>query len=122
MLYAIDSNSEITSILHRREFDLWRSRLSDIEYQAIVDELNSRIDGTEIQTSSWMPGSDWSGTAFHPIFEKACQFSEDASALFFGLIVWVVFMERPEWWSFGRYEKDGAPISGITYFQIDPPR
>lgn len=107
---------------HRREFDRWKSRLSNLEYQAIVDDLNSRIGGTEIQTSSWMPGSDWSGTVFQPIYEKACAFSEPSSALFFGLIVWVVFMERPEWWSFGRYEKDGIPISGITYFQIASPR
>lgn len=122
MLYAIESDSEITKIPHRREFDHWRGRLSDFEYQAIVDDLNSRIEGTEIQTSSWMPGSDWSGTVFQPIYENACEFSETSSALFFGLIVWVVFMERPEWWSFGRYEKNGIPIAGITYFQIAPPR
>jgi hypothetical protein len=122
MLYTIDSDSEITKIPHRREFERWRSRLTDSEYQAIVDDLNSRIDGTEIQTSSWMPGSDWSGTVFQPIYEKACEFSETASGLFFGLIVWVVFMDRPEWWSFGRYEKNGMPITGITYFQISSPR
>jgi hypothetical protein len=122
MLYAIDSCSEIIKIPHRRKFDTWRSRLSDLEYQAIIDDLNSRIEGTEIQTSSWMPGSDWSGTVFQPIYEKACKFCETESAKFFGLIVWVVFMKRLEWWSFGRYEKNGIPITGITYFQIDPPR
>ena len=121
MLYAIDSNSEIKKIPHRREFDHWRSRLSNSEYQAIVDDLNNRIKGTEIQTSSWIPGSDWSNTVFQPIYEKACDFSETSSALFFGLIVWVVFMERPEWWSFGRYEKDGITIPGMTYFQIAKP-
>ena len=120
MLYSIDSNSEITSIPHRREYNRWRSRLSDSEYQAILDELNNRIDGTEIQTSSWIPGSDWSGTVFQPIYERACEFSETSSGLFFGLIVWVVFMERPEWWSFGRYKKDGVSIKGITYFKISP--
>jgi hypothetical protein len=122
MLYAIDKDSEITKIPHHREFVRWRSRLSVLEYQAIVDDLNGRIEGTNIQTSSWMPGSDWSGTVFQPIYEKACKFSETEAAKFFGLIVWVVFMERQEWWSFGRYEKDGIPITGITYFQIAPPK
>ena len=121
MLYAIDSCSEITNIPHCREFDRWRSRLSDLEYQNIIDDLNNRIEGTEIQTSSWMPGSDWYGTVFQPIYEKSCDFSETSSALFFGLIVWVVFMERPEWWAFGRYENNGIPITGITYFRINPP-
>lgn len=121
MLYAVDKGSEITHIPHQQEFDRWRNRLSDQEYQAIVDNLNSRIEGTQIQTSSWMPGSNWSGTVFQPIYEKACEFDERASALFFGLIVWVVFLERPEYWAFGRYEKDGIQISGITYFRVSLP-
>uniref|UniRef100_Q3ASP9 Uncharacterized protein n=1 Tax=Chlorobium chlorochromatii (strain CaD3) TaxID=340177 RepID=Q3ASP9_CHLCH len=120
MLYSIESNSQITHIPHHKDFTSWRKRLSDDEYQAIVDDLNSRIDGTEIQTSSWMPGSDWRGTVFQPIYEKACRYSKESSAKFFGLIVWKVFMDRPEWWAFGRYEKDGIQISGITYFKIDP--
>jgi hypothetical protein len=122
MLFSIESNSEMTHIPHHRDFDRWKVRLSSAEYQAITDELNSRIEGTEIQTSSWMPGSDWSSTVFQPIYEKACDFSETTSALFFGLIVWSVFMCRPEWWAFGRYEKDGIPISGMTYFKIDTPK
>jgi hypothetical protein len=28
-------------------------------------------------------------------------------------------MERPENWSFGRFEKDGEPIRGMTYFRVD---
>ena len=118
MLYSIESNSEITHIPHRRDFERWRSRLNDDEYQAIVEELNSRIEGTEIQTSSWIPGSNWNGTVFQPIFDNACNRDPVTSGLFFGLIVWVVFMDRPEWWSFGRYEKDGIPITGMTYFMV----
>jgi len=69
-----------------------------------------------------MPGSEWSGTVFHAIYENACECSESSSALFFGLIVWDVFMRQPEWWAFGRYEKDGIPISGLTYFKIGAPK
>ena len=122
MLFSIESNSEITNIPHRRDFDRWKGRLSSTEYKAITDELNSRIEGSEIQTSSWMPGSEWSGTVFHAIYENACECSESSSALFFGLIVWDVFMRQPEWWAFGRYEKDGIPISGLTYFKIGAPK
>jgi hypothetical protein len=47
--------------------------------------------------------------------------SERLSALFFGLLVWQVVMDR-DCWSFGRYEKEGIPIRGMTYFRIDCPR
>jgi hypothetical protein len=121
MLFAIDSNSQITSIPHRSDYQLWRNRLTDNEYEVIIDELNRRIDGTEIQTSSWIPGADWRGTVFQPIYDTACIGDERAAARFFGLIVWDTFMRHSEWWSFGRYEKDGIPIEGMTYFRVDPP-
>ena len=122
MLYSIDSGSYITSVPHKKDFERWRSRLADSEYRAIATELNSRIEGTEIQTSSWIPGSDWSGTVFDPIYSRACQQDEQASAKFFGLILWQVIMEHTDTWAFGRYEKDGIPIEGLTYFKIDPPK
>lgn len=122
MLYSLDSGEYIDYIPHRKDFDVWRSRLSQDEYSAIVQELNSRIDGDEIVTSSWLPGSDWSGTVFEPIYEKACQMNEEAAAKFFGLLLWEVVLNHPDVWSFGRYEKDGVPIEGMTYFKLsDPP-
>ena len=122
MLYSIDSLSYITDVPHRREYDSWRSRLSDDEFHAIYDELNSRIGDSQIETSSWIPGSNWEGTVFQPIYEIACQCDHDAAARFFGLILWQVVMEHEQVWSFGRYEKDGIPIRGLTYFRIDPPQ
>lgn len=120
MLYSIDDDRQINYIPHEREYLNWRNQLSPNEYQAIVDELNSKINGTEIQTSSWIPGSDWTGTVYEPIYTKACDGDETESGLFFGLIVWVVMLERPEMWAFGHYEKDGIPIKGLTYFQVNP--
>lgn len=122
MLYAIDSDTVIKAIPHIRDFERWRKGLTGAEYQAISDELYSRINGTEVQTSSWIPGADWRGTVFQPIYERACHQDEGAAARFFGLIVWDTFLRHPEWWSFGRYEKDGTPIEGMTYFKIDAPR
>ncbi len=116
-----DSESYIKSIPHKRGYNHWRNRLTDAEYQAIYDELNSRISGSEIETSSWIPGRDWSGTVFQPIYEKACQYNEDAAAKFFGLILWHVVMDHEEVWSFGRYRLGDIPIEGLTYFRIDRP-
>lgn len=118
MLYLLDTNSFVDEIPHRPEFDLWRSRLSREQYAAICQELNRQIDNGEIHTSSWMPGPDWRDTPFQPIYDVACEGNEEHSAKFFGLILWAVMMERPETWGFGRYEKDGIPIRGLTYFRL----
>jgi len=118
MLYSIEDGTIINYIPHSREYHIWRNRLSDAEYGAIVDELNRRISGKEIHTSSWIPGSDWAGTVWEPIYTKSCLENEEDSGLCFGLFVWVVMMERPETWAFGRYAKDGIPIRGLTYFQV----
>ena len=120
MLFSIDDlEHPIDHVPHQHEFDACVRRLTDEQYMAIIDELNSRIEGTEVQTSSWMPGRNWRGTVFWPIYDSACRRNEEAAALFFGQIVWKVFMDREDDWSFGRYEKDRVPIRGLTYFRIN---
>jgi hypothetical protein len=121
VLYSADNQTYITKIPHRREYDIWRLRLSDAQFQAIYDDLHSRVDGSEIETSSWIPGADWSGTVFEPIYNTACQYDEAAAARFFGLMLWQVIMEHEQVWAFGRYEKDGVPIEGLTYFRLSNP-
>ena len=121
MLYSIDSGKKISRIPYLRDYERWRSRLTDAEYNAIYDELMSHITGSEIKTSSWIPGSDWTGTVYQPIYDKACSQDENASAKFFGLILWHVFMEHDECWSFGHYKLNNIPIDGLTYFRIDEP-
>ena len=121
MLYSVDSQTYVHHIPHEPEYRTWVNCLAQDEFDAIVEELNSRVGGDEIHTSSWMPGSDWSGTVFHPIYEKACRRDEEAAGMCFGLILWQVLMERDDVWGFGRYEKRGVPIEGMTYFRIHNP-
>lgn len=121
MLYSLDTFKIITTVPHEKEFKTWVSRLSTSEIQAIKDELNSRIDNNEVHTSSWMPGRNWGGTVFNPIWETACKKNFESAAKCFGLILWQVMMERPDYWSFGRYKLRDVPIEGMTYFKIDKP-
>lgn len=117
-LYLVeDLEREVDFVPYEAEFNKIRARLSDEEYESILRELNGMIEGDEIHTSSWMPGSDWSGTVFHPIY-LAARRNEQTAARFFGLVVWRVFMDRPEDWGSGRYEKNGVPLTGRTYFRI----
>ena len=117
MLLDMNSNQRITTKPYPELMEIIESRLSSEELEEIYDALNAKIEGTEIQTSSWIPGSDWSNTAFEPIYSKGAQKNEDLAAKLFGLIVWDVFQRREECWYTGRFELDGKPISGRTYFR-----
>jgi hypothetical protein len=86
----------------------------------IKENLNGMIDGTRIQTSSWMPGSNWQGGPFQAIYD-ACAKDEEEAGKSFGLIVWKVFEERPETWTSARGMKDGREIRGRTYFRWPNP-
>ena len=118
MLYSLEKNKYIKDIPYKDEFEKWKSSLTNKQYDAIVNKLNNKIDGDEIHTSSWIPGSDWRGTVYQPIYDIACNKNKDAAAKFFGLILYKVIIERDEVWSFGRYKKDGVPIEGLTYFRL----
>ena len=118
MLVDMMTGKPISQIPYASEYRKWMSRMTPAEISNVQAALNTMIDGTEIQTAGWMPGSDWSKTPFQPIYEKAARFNYDVSARCFGLMVWEVFMQRPEKWTSGRFEKDGEPIGSRTYFQI----
>ena len=98
MLYSTETKTYIKKIPYKTDFDRLRNKLSDNEYRAICDELNQKIDGDEIHTSSWILGSDWSGTVYDPIYRAANE-DEELAGKYFGLIMWVVMMNHPLTWS-----------------------
>jgi hypothetical protein len=96
------------------------TNLSPTDFIAIRVALNEYIDQQgrgEIATSSWIPGQDWTLTPYQPIYEAVGRDWEMAR-FFFGLIVWNVFLNRPETWSFGRYPKSQGETIGLTYFRV----
>ena len=119
MLIDINTNHAVTKHPHARELDLVKKRAGSLRYQAMMDDLEQRVDGKEVATSSWMPPREnWRKTTYAPLAEIAND-DRDFSGLLFGSIVWAHFMDRPERWGFGRFEKNGQPIHGITYFRLD---
>jgi len=121
MLYSIDSGKYVDRLPHKKDFDRWMKNLSLDDYQKIVDALNQQIDLKDINTSSWIPGNDWTGTVYDPIY-PACGNSKETSGLFFGLILFNILMNRTDAvWGFGRFEKDGVPIRRKTYFILNNP-
>ena len=104
MLNSIEGN-KITTVWYKKFFDASKQWLSDDEYEAMVNELNrivqKNIDGGEdIVVAGFIPGSDWSGTVWEPIYTKACGFDFEHAAQFFGLLVCQVLIDRKETWYF----------------------
>ena len=120
MLIDVDTMKPITRVPFERDFQTLRGRLTDDEFGAMVDRINELIDkaGGEIATAGWLPGSDWTGTVFAPIYTKAARNDFERSALFFGQLVWYTVMNRPEQWASGRYQVDGRDIGSRTYFRL----
>jgi len=121
MLYAVDTGKYVKKLPHKKEFDRWMKNLSPSDYENVIDTLSKKVDMSDINTSSWIPGNDWTGTVYEPLY-RACGNNKDASGLFFGLILFDLLMRSKDAvWGFGRYEKDGVPIRGITYFLLNNP-
>ena len=120
MLIDIDTGKVIDSVPFRRDFESLRSRLSEPEFDSMVTRINELINesGSEIATAGWLPGSDWTGTPFEPIYTKAARADFNRSAMFFGQLVWYAVMKRPERWGSGRYQVDGRDIGSRTYFRL----
>jgi hypothetical protein len=118
MLVDMMSGAKINAVPYESEYRRFMARMTGAEIEGVKNRLNELIEGTEIQTAGWMPGSDWADTPFHPIYEKAAQRNVSLAARCFGLMVWEVFMERPEKWTSGRFEKNGEPIGSRTYFRV----
>ena len=121
MLYNIETRRYVITVPHEQAFDIWKGRLMSSDLTRIQDAIADLFDQAEVRTSSWIPGKDWTDTAWVSIYDRACLQDEDLAARCFGLFVWEAAIQHPLVWAFGRYEKDGIPIEGLTYFRLDAP-
>jgi hypothetical protein len=112
----LESDEIVNRIPFKENFDLLKEKLSPEEFIEAFNSLNERINGSEIETSSWMPGADWRDGPFQSIYEKPARKNPQLAAKLFGLLVFHVFMEREEVWITGKFELNGEPIKGRTYF------
>jgi hypothetical protein len=120
VLIDIETGRAIDRIPYRSDFDALRKRLTDAEFDQMIARINELIEesGAEIATAGWLPGSDWTGTPFDPIYTKAARGDFQRSAMFFGQLVWYAVMNRSERWASGRYDLDGRDIGSRTYFRL----
>ncbi|GGG05423.1 hypothetical protein [Paenibacillus abyssi] len=120
MILSVESGKEINCVPHRTEYEKWLKKLQKFDntaYDQVRKVLNNIADLNEVITSSWIPGHDWHGTVYQPLY-YALGYDDISAAKFYGLILFEVILHRPETWGFGRYSKDGRPIKGMTYFRL----
>jgi len=120
MLFSIDEK-EITDIPHRRkaDFNRWRKKLADSDYEAVLDAINQYVNNVPLDkpfVSSFLPGKDWTGTVYQPLY-IACGQSDEQSGWFFGLIVWQVMIDHDDEWFFKLADNDGDDVLGTTYWR-----
>ena len=82
MLISVDTGSKVTKLPHARDYARWRKNISDADYDKVVDAINQQVDANDVNTAGWMPGSDWTGTVYEPLY-YACGKNEIQSGLFF---------------------------------------
>lgn len=117
MLYSVDSKKYVTTLPHKKDYNKWRQNISDTDYDQVVNAINDQVDANDINTAGWMPGNNWDGTVYEPLYH-ACGQNKIQAGLFFGLIVFKTLMERKDrTWGFGRYDN----IKSMTYFILNNP-
>lgn len=121
MLHSI-FGKPVVNIPHRVEYNRWMSKLKTEEYEAIVDTINDYIDykiqnGMQPVTAGWIPGTDWIGTVYEPLYHATGK-SVLQAGFFFGLIVFDIMMNRQENWVCGRFFNNGKEIASLTYFIV----
>jgi len=119
MLYSIDGR-EITDIPGRRRanFDTWVGNLAPADYDDVRRAINEYVDGVPTDkpfNSSFVPGNNWTGTPYQPLY-NACQRNEEHSGWFFGLILWQVMIDHSDDWFFKPSDKDDG-ILGTVYWR-----
>jgi hypothetical protein len=117
----LNSGNVVAGVLSRgergRTFQLALSRLSPSETAAIRAALDQRIAGSRIETSSWIPGSDWTGTPYESIYHKAARSNFDLAAMIFGLFVWEAFERHELDWYTERFSMGGEEDRFRVYFR-----
>jgi hypothetical protein len=103
-------------IIHQIDYDRWRANLNDTDWEGIIKAVHQVMDRGNVFKSSYLPGSDWTGTPYEPIWFAVGE-DFDQARLFFGLLVWEAVWLHSEEWHFVRQDDINDEPTGMTYFR-----
>ena len=115
MLVNFENGKEIKEVWHKKEYDVFLNKINALDkdtIESIKYSIKNLMSTSEVNVTSWMPGKDWTGTPYQPIFDALGL--ESSSAMCFGLLVQECIIEDDRVWSFTRIDK----IEGMVYFEI----
>lgn len=115
MLFSM-SDEPMTTLPHADDYRLWRSNISDNDYDRIVADINTFVDNQNNFVSSYLPGQLWGSTPCQPLLD-ACGQSREQAGLFFGLIVWETIKARNDEWYFKPAESEDRDVMGKVYWR-----
>ncbi|HEY1604490.1 MAG TPA: hypothetical protein VGF77_02720 [Allosphingosinicella sp.] len=119
----LSSGRPITGVLSKgsrgQTYKLLCSRLSSQELADIRETLDNRIEGSRVETAAWIPGSDWRGTVYQPIYEKGARMNHEMSGMMFGLLVWEAFERHADDWYTERFSMGGEEDRFRVYFKAE---
>ncbi len=84
---------------------------------AVRSALKYRIEGSRIEASAWIPGAEWRGTPWQPIYDDGARGRFEQAAMMFGLFVWGVFDRHPANWFTTRFSAGGEEDRFRVYFR-----
>lgn len=121
LIYDIDEKTPIDEVPYYDDYIRYTSQLTEDELNAIFDEFDKYFEGRDIIESSFVPGSDWSGTVYDPIFKKPAKKDHYKAAMIFGLLLCKYVVDRDDYWSATKnIEINGFIPNGTLYFKINP--
>ena len=107
MLYWIDNKHPVTEIprVRKRFYESGLSRLSNCEQLELIDYINQMIDdsisnnnNTQFMVPGWKAKGIIGDKIFNLIWGKACGKNQELSALWYGLLVFYVMIQRDDVW------------------------
>jgi hypothetical protein len=131
MLYDFDHGGILSTHIppsYNRRFRAWKSNMRPADIARVKRELHQIISTANVHTTSWIPGEDWFGKPWFPIFLHGARQNEVHAAMCFGLFCWECFLERSkpggDWggedWGYKHCDDQwGNPIKGRTYFRLN---
>jgi len=118
MLFNL-SQQKIEDIPHKKDYDLWKSRLTDDQYVQIMSKLEEELNTRNVFVSSHIPGKEWDYPLYY-IYE-ACNKHFEHAAYFYGLLLWEAVIRHPAKWYFKPKDEDDA-FKGTVYFRHNEDR
>ncbi len=128
MLEWFENGSQIFEMPHTRQkfFNYGKKNLSQDEFENIKSYVNKIIDKVLISKSDdnkffvpgWEATGSWENTPLQTIWEKVYKYDRESCALWYGLLVMEVLIERSEDWKAIKtnYNKD---FEQMTYWTND---